>query len=380
MLRFNEKGKFTILQVSDPQDLQYVRKTMLKMLGRAYYAVQPDLVVFTGDNILGNHLRDARFGSRKVVKTKEGELKNMRTAINHICAQVEEYKLPFTMIFGNHDDMNEITKKEQADIFREYPHCIGLDDPSSPDEDTFSLQIMSHSSDRPAYNLWFMDSAWYDREEDRCHTGVKKEAVEWYVNKSNELRDANGGKPLPSVMFQHIAPPEIKDTVWFCLKHEEGAVKLRHDGKTYYLQVNPQYGHGRAGEPESVCKENYGEFKALKQQGDIKALVLGHDHLNCFEADFEGIHILQSAAASFRCYGDKSRGVRVIILDENNPDEIETFFLTYEDLCGKSIAAKAAYIWDADGEQVKKYGGLALAAAVPAAGILLSKLIKSHRR
>ena len=55
-----KNGKFTILQVSDPQDLQYVRKTMMKMLDKAYDRVKPDLIVYTGDNVLGNHFRDAR--------------------------------------------------------------------------------------------------------------------------------------------------------------------------------------------------------------------------------------------------------------------------------------------------------------------------------
>lgn len=70
-----KNGKFVILQVSDPQDLQFVRKTMVKMLDKAYDRISPDLVVFTGDNILGNHLRDARFGSRKVILSPRGNSK-----------------------------------------------------------------------------------------------------------------------------------------------------------------------------------------------------------------------------------------------------------------------------------------------------------------
>lgn len=55
-------GRFTILQVSDAQDLHFVRRAMFRMLDAAYDRVRPDLVIFTGDNILGNHLGDARFG------------------------------------------------------------------------------------------------------------------------------------------------------------------------------------------------------------------------------------------------------------------------------------------------------------------------------
>ena len=79
-----KNGKFTILQVSDPQDLQYVRKTMMKMLDKAYDRVKPDLIVFTGDNVLGNHFRDARTLTPLFVKTKEAEFKAMEIATD-IC-------------------------------------------------------------------------------------------------------------------------------------------------------------------------------------------------------------------------------------------------------------------------------------------------------
>ena len=73
-LKFKD-GKFTILQVSDAQDLQYVRKTMMKMLDKAHDRVKPDLIVLTGDNVLGNHFRDAKVLTPLFVKTKEAEFK-----------------------------------------------------------------------------------------------------------------------------------------------------------------------------------------------------------------------------------------------------------------------------------------------------------------
>ena len=55
---FRDDGTFHILQVSDPQDLSTARKAMLIMLDNAYDKLKPDLVLFTGDNTLGNHLLD----------------------------------------------------------------------------------------------------------------------------------------------------------------------------------------------------------------------------------------------------------------------------------------------------------------------------------
>ena len=105
-----KNGKFTLLQVSDPQDLQFVRPTMVRMLNIAYDRVKPDLVVLTGDNILGNHLCDARFGSRIVLDTKEKEFGAMKKAIDNVVAPIEKRNIPFAMIYGNHDDRNRHTK------------------------------------------------------------------------------------------------------------------------------------------------------------------------------------------------------------------------------------------------------------------------------
>ena len=66
-----KNGKFKILQVSDPQDMHYPRRSMLRMLDKAYDTIKPDLVVFTGDNVLSNHLLDARFGNKHVAEGYE---------------------------------------------------------------------------------------------------------------------------------------------------------------------------------------------------------------------------------------------------------------------------------------------------------------------
>lgn len=366
-LKFNS-GKFTVLQVSDPQDLQFVRKTMVKMLDAAYDRVNPDLVVFTGDNILGNHLRDARFGSRKVILSPDGEYEAMKTAIHHIAEPVDRRGIPFTMIYGNHDDMNFISKEKQAEIWRGYDSFVGLDySGDSGDVATFNLPVMSSDGKKTAFNLWFIDSARLDKAEEKCHTGVKKQAVEWYINKSNLLKEQNGGKPVPSVLFQHIPFSEMTRLNSPCKKDDYGALPLFKKGEPEkYIRLDPAVADGFLGEPIDGCEENNGEFDAIKKQGDVAAAVFGHDHRNNFIAELDGIRIFQSSAASFRCYGNRFRGVRVIEINENEPESVKTYFLTYSELCGNGPMSRLRYIWDADGEGKKK---AALIAFVSAAAI-----------
>ena len=367
MLKF-KNNRFVILQISDCQDLHNVRRTMLRMLEIAYDRVKPDLVVFTGDNILGNHLCDARFGNKKVVKTRAEELARMKKAIDNILRSPENRKIPFTMIYGNHDDMNSFTKEEQAELYRAYSMCCGVDGETEPG--TFNLPIYSDDEKKPLFNLWFMDSAWQDKKSGVCYTAVKKEAVEWYEKKSAEFKEQNGGRPLPSIMFQHIAMPETAELMEECGGGDSGALFIKDkDGHGRFVRLSPEKADGVIYEPISGCAENYGQFAALKSCGDVKAVVYGHEHKNNYVGELEGIKIIQSSAASFRCYGNQLRGVRVFVIDENNTENIKTYFLTYDELCGRGVLSHLRYIWDADGMGAQKAALITALGIAAAAGI-----------
>lgn len=68
--------------------------------------------------------------------------------------------------------------------------------------------------------------------------------------------------------------------------------------------------------------------------------------MNCFEGSYKGIDFVQTACASFRCYGNELRGVRVFEINEVDPSDYLTYSLTYSDLCGRGIGSKLRYIWD----------------------------------
>lgn len=369
-LKFKNK-KFRIMQVSDAQDLQFVRPTMIRMLNSAYDSLSPDLIVLTGDNILGNHLCDARIGTRLVIHDIEGEKKAMKVALDKLLSPIEQRKIPFAMIYGNHDDKNHISKEEQADIYREYSCNIGLDDEESPDVDTYNIPIYSEDGKDVKFNIWMLDSAWLDKEEDKSYEDVKPEAVEWYKKRSAALKAANGGEPVPSLMFQHIPLLETAELLEECQKGEKGSVE-GPEGKYYKLKAGVE---GEIGEYPCMVSNKNGQFDAMKECGDIKAIVFGHDHTNCFTGQIDGINIVQTACASFRCYGTRTRGVR--IFDINEDGSYETRFYTYKELCGDTVLNELAFIWDADGMIKEKIaliaGGAVGAAGAVALGIKLLK-------
>ena len=370
-----KNGKFRILQVSDAQDLQHVRHTMMRMLNKAYDDLKPDLIVLTGDNILGNHLNDCELWTPLFVKDKPSEMKAMGVAIDKLISPIEERKIPFAMIYGNHDDRNRMTKDEQADFYRQYSCNIGLDGTDSGDCDTYNIPIYSENGEKIKFNIWMLDTAWHDKEKDECFEYVKPEAVEWYKDTSAKLKAQNGGVPVPSLMFQHIPMLETLELIEECDPADKGAVR---GPENKYFKLKPEC-QGHLGEYVSAVSQKTGQMEAMKESGDIKAVVFGHDHQNCFTGVVDGINFVQTPCASFRCYGNFCRGVRVFDIDEATGD-YETFTLTYNDIVGKSLWNDLCYIWDADDMVKKKIaliagtaGGLLAIGAGVTLGLLLKK-------
>ncbi len=345
-IQFPKSGKMKIMQVSDPQDMHIVRSAMVKMLNTVYDREKPDLIVFTGDNILGNHVDDAIIGPR-VNKKKSVTAKRIKKALSYICKPVEKRKIPFCMVYGNHDDRNSLTKQEQAEFYKEYEYFVGLNsDEPELDCDTYNLPIYDSKGEKIVYNLWLLDSAGVD-ENGECYEHVKPEAIEWYKRKSTELREQNGGEPVNSLMFQHIPVPETKELFVKCDKADPRAVFNPRD-KEYY-KLDETKADGFAFEYAETTDIGNGQLEAIREQGDVCALVFGHDHLNCFTAQLHGVNVIQTPGASFRSYGNEiSRGVRVFEIDEKDTSKFTTRHIRYFDLFGKNFFSVLRYIMGAD--------------------------------
>ena len=367
-----KNGKFKILQVSDAQDMHYVRRSMIKMLNTAYDKLKPDLVLFTGDNVLSNHLLDARIGNRQSGKGFNDTFLRMKKSLDYILSPLEKRNIPFAMIFGNHDDFCCMTKEEILGLYRSYHGFVGLTD-TNGEAGTGTYNTLIYSGDKPKFNLWLMDTSNHIKGTGHCHSEVKAEAVEWYISKSNELKAQNGGESIPSLMFQHIPMPETEDCVEECKAKTKNAFKAQ-DGKYYRLKPEKVLS-GRLYEPTPGYTENNGQFEAIKNQKDVLAVVYGHHHKNIFDIEHEGVRIIQTPCASFRCYGNAHRGVRLFEIDEKNPQTFSTTHYSYFDLCGKNPAALLSYFIDADDLEKPRRATVA-ALSIAAAGAATAAILK----
>ncbi len=296
-LHFRSDGKFRILNFSDIQDVDSLDSRVKVFLRQAVYAAQPDLIVLTGDNIYG---------------TKISSSAKTRTAIAQFMDIFQSLGVPVAIVFGNHDDEGGTSKEAQMQMYNSYGVSISYDEGSSMDGcGTYNVPIFgSTETDRVKFNLWMFDtgsngSGGYDH--------MRTNQLNWYVAKSNELKAANGGVRVPSIAFQHIIVREIYNALKQVSSSASGAVK--YDGKYYVLPDTAAPGSVLNEHP---CPSNGGdEFSVCRQQGDILAIVCGHDHVNQFIVPYQGIDLINTPGTGFYAYGDENvRGARIIDLDE----------------------------------------------------------------
>ena len=314
-LQYGSDGKFRIMQISDIQDHYPMKKITKNVIRKALDTYPVDLIVLTGDNI----------GSSSRIKAYAA------LSINEFMSIFEEYGIPVVMVYGNHDDESTTADKAyQMSVYESYDCFIGCagEDFGEDNLGTYYVPIYSSADkNKMVNNIWMIDSGNYNNENDLGGYGcVTKKQIEWYKSTSEKLERENG-KKIPSFMFQHIVVPEIWDALVEHDEEVEGSVE--HNGKYYTL---PEGAKGTLG--ETPCPPNYtnGQFDAVLERGDVMAMFFGHDHVNTYEISYKGVDLVNTPGVGFRSYNSIDEGVRLITLDENEPDTYETEVVSYFDL------------------------------------------------
>lgn len=316
-LFFNKNGKFKILQISDIQDGPLIIPIVRKFIKSVVYTSKPDIIILTGDNI-GGYSCKSKFKAIREAKVK--------SAIWCFMSVFEKAGIPVALVFGNHDAEKTVSKEEQMNIYAKYSCCIAEKGEKLYGCGNYNVPVYSSGNGKIAYNLWLIDSNMYDKENGG-YDYVHKEQIDWYTKVSQNLKSLNNGKPVPSMMFMHTVVADI----WDYMLEVPASVKdsVSENGKNYI--INPEYlVSGVMHEAPSPSKTNSGLFAKCIENGDVKAIHFGHDHVNNYVIDTKkGIHLINTPGITFGSYGDETRAVREIILDESNPDTYETKLISY---------------------------------------------------
>ncbi len=320
VLKFDENGEFKIFNICDIQDVYPMHKTAKQFITDMIEIHDPDIVILGGDNTVGP------------AETKA-------EAIEELCNIFVETETYFTLVFGNHDDEQGVSREELFKLYQQYggEYCLAYDaDPSLTGTGTHNLTVKSSDGSRIAYNLYMFDSNSYSYDEDGNRLGydaVHEDQIEWYKSTSAAVKEANGGETVNAMAFQHIVVQEAFEKLFIESPFSLGALTLNFDGKYYtYLPYTRDIKDGFVLEAPCPGYYNYGQFDAFVETGDVVAVFSGHDHPNSYTVTKDGVDIVNTPGASFESYGDNSvRGLRLITLNENDTSVYETEVLTVTD-------------------------------------------------
>lgn len=328
-MKFNSDKKFKIMQITDMQEIPNISIDTLALLENAVASENPDLVVYTGDQIKG-------YGASYKVKGKSLEGAVYDT-VSKLLEPVTKRNIPFAVTFGNHDGQVGISNKEQFEnIYKKIGNCIGEQAKGIDGAGTYNIPIYSSAGDKIVSNIYLFDSG--TDAKGGGYEPFSKDIIKWYKDTRDQLKEKSGNY-VPSIVFQHIPMEEYYMVLQKTSKFTPGAIRaFRTHKNEYYVLGESCNDTDVLLEPPSVPNENTGEFDAISECGDVMAVFVGHDHKNNFVGTYKGVDLGFTTSSGFNCYGNRAnRGVRIIELDENNPNEYKTYTRTYKDLVGKKI-------------------------------------------
>ena len=277
--RFGTNGKFKIIQVTDSHIVassDYSKETV-EMLRQVLDAEKPDLVIFTGDIVTG---------------------KPYKAGLDMVVEPVVTRRIPWALLFGNHDDEQDMTRGQLAGFIQSYPYNAGQMKKvkNVSGYGNYVLEVKGADNKKVKAVLYCMDSQAYSSLKPVVdgYGWFAFDQVDWYRRQSSKYTSGNGGTPLPALAFFHIPLPEY---------HEVANAGNRVTGAKL----------------EEVCspKVNSGMFLAMLEKGDVMGTFVGHDHVNDYILNHYGIALAYGRfSGSKNTYTSLKNGVRVIELTE----------------------------------------------------------------
>ncbi|KAJ0965596.1 hypothetical protein J5N97_026734 [Dioscorea zingiberensis] len=298
-LRFRHDGTFKVLQVADMHfgngevtrckdvlDSEFGWCSDLnttRFLRRMIEAERPDLIAFTGDNIFGPSATDAA------------------ESLFRAFAPAMKSEIPWAAILGNHDQESSMNREELMSFISLMDYSISQVNPPSVAGGTMRIEgfgnyhikvygpFGSGLDNTSILNLYFLDSG--DREVvngRKTYGWIRESQLNWLRSTSQQAQTESPSLS-PALAFFHIPIPEVRN-LWF--KKIQGTFQ----------------------EYVACSSVNSGVLNSLVSMRDVKAVFIGHDHLNDFCGELDQISFCYGGGFGYHAYGRASwpRRARVI--------------------------------------------------------------------
>ncbi|MDF2872438.1 MAG: hypothetical protein K0R05_4013, partial [Anaerocolumna sp.] len=254
-----QNGKFKIMQFTDLHyvDGSSVDEKTINLMRRLLAIEKPDFVMITGDTVYGS---DNLGGIDKALEP------------------LVEAEIPWSLVFGNHDDEEGVEKEELIKKVMDLQGSLVFHAEDSGFGIGNHYLEIKNGNNETSWVLFGIDSGSYNVLPGIVgYDYVRAGQIEWYRKTIKELVVSNSD--FASLVFLHIPLPEYKE-VWeskSCIGN-----KL-----------------------EEVCCSavNSGFFTALLEEGHTRGVFAGHDHINDYIGDLHGIQLGYGRATGYNTYG-----------------------------------------------------------------------------
>ncbi len=258
-----EKDKdFVILNITDTHFSDYDFRAFtafdVEMKIKTLVAsVKPDLITISGD----------------IVCTDSDYY-----AIRRITDLFESFGIPWAPMFGNHDDEGNCDLNFLADVMMSAPNCIMQKGNPEMGVGNYVINIAEENDDGSldvVETIIIMDSH---------HSQANEKQIEWFKWVSDGINRITDNSSEITLMF-HIPLPEYQyayDKAW------DSENKCWREEYKAFGECN-----------EKICceRDNNGEplqrgfFDTIKDSGTAKHIFCGHEHLNNFSIEYEGVRL-----------------------------------------------------------------------------------------
>lgn len=286
---------YSVLQITDIHILNNEKKDAkaFKTITAMVEKTDPDMIVVTGD----------------ITSEKENY-----TAFKTFCTFMEKFDIPWAFVFGNHEgldipyepgevlDPEKIAdKKTLSDYLESLDHCIY----ERGDEETDGMgnyyYNVTDENGKVITSLIMMDSNSYD-EQNEGYDHFHDNQIQWYENTVKAIaKEVNGdeSKVVPSLAFFHIPMKEYMTAY----DDAKGTDRLLWGFRFPKEDGTPAIDDGM--------------FEKMVELGSTKGCFAGHDHMNNYEVEYQGIRLSYGLSCDHNIYVVPFRGGRLIEIKED---------------------------------------------------------------
>ena len=217
-----------------------------------------------------------------------------RVRCKQLASILEKLDVYWAGVLGNHEGDNpwSIRRDEMTDLFASYSHCLMRRGPEDIGGDcNYALHVLNRDGGM-LQTFFFLDTFDMVADEDKAQygysaddkvtDGAHADQIAWYTEKAQTVKEVYG--EYKSILLMHIPLPQVAAAA------EAG---------------NFLFGD----QQEGVCNTGFdlGLFDAVKASGTTTAVFCGHDHLNNFGAEVDGVLLSYIEPSGYGSYSMRTR-------------------------------------------------------------------------